>query len=116
MKKLIGDQGEKQIQKYIQHLGWSIIQTNFHTRFGEIDIIAKDGDEIVFVEVKTRTNDLFGRPEESVSKGKMRKMLLTAHLFLLQNKWETCVYRFDVFSIMKNSDRLQIEHFKNIQI
>jgi putative endonuclease len=113
-KNTLGKKGEQYIVERIKKKGWEVLETNFHNRFGEIDIIAKDGDEVVFIEVKTRTNDFFGTPEESVTKYKLQKILSTAQNYLLQKKWEDVFYRFDVFSVLQKNGTVSIEHFKNI--
>ena len=69
-KKFLGKKGEKLVVEYLKKHGYKILKTNYRTPFGEADIIAEDGDEIVFVEVKTRTSDRYGTPAESVVKKK----------------------------------------------
>ena len=71
--RLIGIDGEKAAEKYLKDKNYKIIDTNFRTRFGEVDIIAKDGEFIVFVEVKTRGEKSFGNPMEAVNYDKQRK-------------------------------------------
>ena len=63
----IGKIGEKLAVKYLRKQGYKIITTNFYTNRGEIDIVAKDGVEFVFIEVKTRCNENFGKPAEAVT-------------------------------------------------
>jgi len=91
---------------------------NFRSRFGEIDIIAKDnqGDILVFVEVKTRMSDIFGLPEESVIYSKQQKLIKTV-LFYLQEKRELADmdFRIDVMGIEIDQDyrRARVKHIKN---
>lgn len=61
-KKLLGRTGEVKAEKFLKKLGYKILAKNYKTVVGEIDIIAKDGDTVVFVEVKTRTNEKYGAP------------------------------------------------------
>ena len=72
-KKLLGKKGEKLVLKYLKKQGCKILQKNYATPFGEADLIVQDGDEIAFVEVKTRTSDTFGAPREAVGTDKQRR-------------------------------------------
>ena len=113
--KNIGTAGELSAENYIRQLGWVILENNYHSRFGEIDIIAKDKDEIVFIEVKTRQNTIYGLPHESITRQKLNRIQKTALLYLLKHHMEQHYYRFDVISISscigKNQ---QIEHMKHV--
>jgi len=94
---------EKVALKFLCKKGLEKIQTNYRTRFGEIDLIMKEGDEIVFVEVRYRKNDLFGSAEESVNTCKQRKIIKSATFYLNQNRlWENDI-RFDVITISPSS-------------
>jgi putative endonuclease len=116
MKNFVGQWGEQHVQQYIKKMGWKVIALNFHSRFGEIDIIAKDHNEIVFIEVKTRTDHSFGEPQEAVTKKKLQKMLKTAEWYLLQTKQEKVPYRFDVFSVFEKDGIVTVEHFPNVSL
>src|SRR3989339_1632546 len=74
LKQSIGQFGEQCIQHYLQRYGFCILETNKHTRFGEIDIIAQKKQILHLIEVKTRTNTLFGLPEHAMTKQKFRKI------------------------------------------
>ena len=65
-KKLLGNTGEKRVEKYLKKLGCKILKRNYRTPFGEADLIVKDKDEIAFVEVKTRAGDSYGDPKDAV--------------------------------------------------
>lgn len=112
--KNIGLAGESSAEHYIRQLGWTILENNYHSRFGEIDIIAKDKNEIVFIEVKTRTNTTYGLPHESVTPQKLKRIQKTALLYLLQHRLEKVNYRFDVISISTTNKESPIDHMKNI--
>lgn len=114
MKNILGIRGENLVKEHIQKLGWQVLVMNYHARFGEIDIIARDRDEIVFIEVKTRSSTAYGEPEESVGYSKFHKMIKTAQFYLLSKHLEQSPYRFDLFTVKKNRDGMYIEHFKNI--
>lgn len=104
-KRLFGAYGEDIAGKYLIKNGYEILQKNFRTKFGEIDIIAKDGKKIVFVEVKTREDDKFVSPFTAVNKNK-QKHIIKAGLFYLKNNkpFEKVECRFDVVSIITNTN------------
>ncbi len=107
---LLGREGEERGVRYLKALGYKILSRNFRTRFGEIDIIAKDRDIIVFVEVKTRSDNSFGLPHESVTPWKLGHLIKSSQYFCLVNKCENSPQRIDVLSL-DNSD---ITHLKNV--
>jgi putative endonuclease len=78
----LGKEGEAVAAAFLERHGCRIIDRNFRTRLGEIDLIAKDGDEVVFVEVKTRRGDRFGPPEEAVTFAKRRHLRMAAEAYL----------------------------------
>lgn len=111
--KLLGSEGENLAIRYLKKQGYAIIARNFSTRLGEIDIIAQDGETIVFVEVKTRTNDAFGAPFESINASKRKKLANVAALYLKSQKREAPA-RFDIVSIVRHpSGDTLIEHLKD---
>ncbi len=116
MTLVSGQRGEEVIAGVISQKGWTILARNYHSRFGEIDIIALDGREIVFIEVKLRTNLDYGEPHASVTPAKGQKMLQTAHLYLLEKNWEDREYRFDVFGILEEGEQQSIEHLSNVAL
>ena len=90
---------EKIALKFLLKKGLKKIQTNYHTRFGEIDLIMRDDNTIVFVEVRYRSRDFFGSAEESINSSKQRKIIKSAQFYLNQYKlWENDI-RFDVITI-----------------
>ncbi|OGW39904.1 MAG: YraN family protein [Nitrospirae bacterium RBG_13_39_12] len=111
--KALGNKGEDLAVKFLKQKGYVIIMRNYKTHVGEIDIIAKDGNTIVFVEVKTRTDATFGYPFESVTKRKREKLKKLALLYLKRQGKEFPV-RFDVLSIFyMDSGKKEIEHIKD---
>lgn len=106
----LGSEGEEVAVRFLKKKGYDIIARNYKTPIGEIDIIARDGDTIVFVEVKTRTNDIFGYPFEAVNQNKRRKLKNLALLYLKKQRKEFHV-RFDVISIFRGQDNhKELEH------
>ncbi|MEK7167235.1 MAG: YraN family protein [Patescibacteria group bacterium] len=114
-KRKIGNLGEKIAKQYFKKQGYKIIKQNFTNRMGEIDLIVKDKDQFVFVEVKTRTNQNFGYPEESIDSRKQSKIIRTAQNFLFEKKIFSENYRFDVISIELNqsTQKAIIKHIKD---
>lgn len=99
-KKLLGLKGENQAVKFLKKAGYKILERNFKTRVGEIDVIAKDKDFIVFVEVKTRTGEVFGTPAEAVNRKKREKYFKVAQEYLIKNYAAIDVLsRFDVVEV-----------------
>ncbi|MCK9328783.1 MAG: YraN family protein [Candidatus Cloacimonetes bacterium] len=110
----IGKMGEEWCIKKLQEENYKIIRTNFSCRYGEIDIIAQDGQELVFIEVKTRTNESVDHAKYSITYGKQKKITKTAMFFLLSyHNSEITEYRFDVIIVKKEAEYLEINHFKN---
>lgn len=106
----MGGAGEKRAVKYLKGKGYKIVNTNFKISIGEIDIIAKDGETLVFIEVKTRSQDTFGRPSDAVDKVKREKYVKVAQAYLVKNYGKTDVLsRFDVIEIENG----QINHIEN---
>lgn len=99
-KKTIGIIGEKKAVLILQNKGFQILQTNFRCSLGEIDIIARDENTIVFVEVKTRTNIFFGYPYESVTKRKLYQIKKAGLLYCQNNHYINFPLRIDVVSIL----------------
>lgn len=109
-----GQHGEEIATLFLKNLGYKILVNNFHSRFGEIDIIAKDKDSIVFVEVKTRSNDAFGKPLEAIGSKKLLGLIKTGQLFLLKNNLTNSPYRLDAIEIILENQNPTINHIKNI--
>ncbi len=107
IKKLLGISGEAKAEKYIKKLGYKILERNYRTKQGEIDIIASKDNLIVFIEVKTRSNANYGKGYESVNKNKCEKIIRTAEQYMLNHTDKLA--RFDVISI----DDGEISHIEN---
>jgi len=108
----LGKEGEDIALDFLRNKGFSIVIKNYRTVFGEIDIIAKDRGVIVFVEVKTRTGNSFGRPFEAVDQRKREKIRKVALSFMKTQKKEF-PSRFDVLSITKSGEGTRIEHIQD---
>ena len=98
MSKVKGDAAERRAEELLKSRGFSILERNFRTRMGEIDLVARDGDTAVFVEVRSRASSAFGAPEETVTGPKRRRLILTAQAWAQNRAWEGPM-RFDVVAI-----------------
>lgn len=113
--KEIGDIGEEKAAQYLEKHGYKILDRNYRCRFGEIDIIAKDRDYIVFIEVKTRRDISYGRPIESINQFKINRILKTLDFYLIQNRIHDSNIRVDAVEVyMKSSKNIIINHIENI--
>lgn len=108
----LGKRGEQLAVAFLLKLGYEIMKTNWQEMKFEIDVIAKEKDEVVFVEVKTRSTDVFGVPEEAVTL-KKQKHLIEGADFYIQEKEIDLECRFDVISIILNSNQEEVKHIKN---
>ena len=112
-KKEFGKFGENIAAKYLEENGYKIITRNFYCNVGEIDIIAKYKNEIIFVEVKTRSGEKYGLPSEAVNSAKIRHLYNTSKYFLKkQNKWN--YIRFDVIEVLLKNGKFNVNHIKQI--
>jgi putative endonuclease len=96
----LGKRGEDLAAAHLAKLGYKILQRNYRQKCGEIDIIAKKGESLVFIEVKTRKSDLFGSPAAAVTKRKQIQISRTAQDYLARNKLFDTPAHFDVVSVL----------------
>ena len=96
--KVKGDFGEDYSCRYLKEKGYRIIEKNYKNQFGEIDIIAKDKENLVFVEVKTRGSDKFGSPAQAVNHSKKQHIINAARLYISKNMTDLNI-RFDVIEV-----------------
>ena len=109
----LGRRGEELAVGYLNRLGYRILEQNFRTRRGEIDIIAEDGDTLVFIEVKTRKGASHGSPFESVTLAKQQRIARVAEEYLQQHALHERPARFDVIAVLAAGAAPQIELIKN---
>ncbi|TYB31687.1 MAG: YraN family protein [Candidatus Mcinerneyibacterium aminivorans] len=105
-----GSAGEKKALEYLKKNDYKIIDTNFNSKFGEIDIIAEKGENLVFVEVKYRKGNSYGSPLEAITRKKQRTIIKVSRYYLLLNgeKYLKYYIRYDVIGIKGNN----LEHIK----
>lgn len=101
--KKVAIQGEIQACEYLKKKGYKILDCNYSCKIGELDIVAEHKGIIVFVEVKARLTEKFGKPFEAVNYAKQRKIITTAKYYLLVKKLCDRDVRFDVISILREN-------------
>ena len=106
--------GEKIAQDYLRNKGYKILETNFYTKRGEIDIIAKKDNYIIFIEVKTRTNMKYGTPAMAVNSIKKKHIKFVAQIYLSLNKTREQDVRFDVIEVLIMNGKCKINHIKGM--
>ena len=114
-KKQVGSEKEQAAGSFLRMQGYEILEYNFFTKYGEIDIVAKDGEYLVFVEVKYRSNKRKRLPEEAISYRKMQKITKAAQYYMLRHGLtEDTPCRFDVVVILGQEQRLIKDAFEAI--
>jgi len=124
MKKLnlqTGKIGEEIAKKYLQKKGYKIIEQNYKTKYGEIDLVCQKEKELVIVEVRTKMGDMYGTPEDSLTKKKLRKIWLNGLAYTKQKRWQG-PWRIDAVCLLLNRDKQYgaqekieyMEHYENI--
>lgn len=106
----LGRKGEKYAAKHLKEKGYHVVEQNYRCRMGEVDIIAKDGDVWVFVEVKTRRNNRYGTPGESITNEKKEHFVNTvAHYAMVKGIYDKEM-RIDVIEVFVDGIRIEINH------
>jgi putative endonuclease len=109
----LGKTGENLACRELERRGYAIVARRFRCRFGELDIIARDGPMLVFVEVKSRSSHFFGAAAEAVTVRKRRTMMVVARYFMVRHRLTSSPCRFDVVSIHLDVDQPVIEVIPN---
>ena len=112
-RKRLGQEGEQIAERFLKKKGYRLVERNYRCKTGEVDLIVLDRKVIVFVEVKTRTDDSFGSPFEAVEAHKQHKMIQAAQFFLHERKLHQRDARFDVVGISWPGGTPVIEHIEN---
>lgn len=112
-KLLLGKEGERVAERYLQKKGYRVVERNYRCPLGELDLVVLDRRVIVFVEVKTRTGHGFGTPVEAVEFRKQRKMIQVAQFFLAEKKLQQRDARFDVVGVSWPGGEPVVEHIEN---
>jgi putative endonuclease len=106
----LGKRGEEAAALYLEGLGMRIIERNFTTPVGEIDLVARHRKSLIFVEVKTRRGLAYGSPAEAVGRRKQQQIIRTAKWYLNHHGASRLQPRFDVVAVLVDGERLSIEH------
>jgi putative endonuclease len=112
-KIMTGRKGETIAAAFLKNTGYQIVGTNYRCPLGEIDIIARDQDELVFIEVKTRKSTALGYPEQAVDVTKQKKMSRLALWYLEHNNMHDAKARFDVVAVTMSQSEPEIRLIKN---
>lgn len=108
IKRILGFAGERRAAKYLRDEGYEILLTNWRTPFGEVDIVARKGDVVAFIEVKTRSGDSFGSPSEAVDVTRMKRYVRSAEFYFSGRECDSVV-RFDIIEVTSRG----INHLEN---
>jgi putative endonuclease len=110
-----GKLGEEIAKEYLKKKGYKIIEQNYKTKYAEIDLVTRKGKELVFVEVRTKKGEIFGTPEESLDKKKLRKLWFNAQGYVNRIKWPG-PYRVDAVCIVLKCDNAldRLDYYQNI--
>ncbi len=111
-QKEIGELGEKLAQIHIAKLGYEILATNWHHGHLELDIVARDVDELVVVEVKARSGIRYEHPSEAITNGKIKRIVEATDAYIQETDWRNET-RFDVITVIFFNQRHELEHFKD---
>ena len=107
-----GAAGELTAYRYLRRRGYKIVARNYRKRFGEVDLIGWDGETLAFIEVKSRTNQARGRPEEAVHRGKQRQICRVAREYRSQHRLHDINYRFDIVTIEGSAGQERVDLLK----
>lgn len=113
----LGRYGEDAAIRYLLERGYELVERNFHTRYGELDLVMRHGRELVFVEVKARSNTRYGRPEDAITTQKLRRIRKNIYLYLQQRSPRFAALRIDVIAIDLEPDSyrvVDIRHYQNV--
>ncbi len=115
----VGKLGEKLAENFLVKNGYRLITRNFHTRFGEVDLVVERNKKLIFVEVKLKIGEEFGTPEEMITKHKLRQIEMTGQSFLMKYPEYEKFYesmQIDAVCIVMDTNRevLRMDHYENI--
>ena len=110
----LGSRGEDLARGYLSEKGYAILETNYRCQWGEVDIIARDGQCLVFVEVRTRRGGAYGTPEESITREKAQRLIATAQSYLEERNIPGREWRIDLVSV-ELDQRGRLEPLRHIQ-
>jgi len=110
-----GQIGEEIAKKYLEEKGYLVLEENYKTKYGEIDLVCKNNNELIIVEVRTKKGENFGSPEDSLIKTKLRKVWLNAEAYRNTKKWQGICRVDAICLVLKKDNSLErLNHYKNI--
>ena len=114
-KQAFGKWGEETAARYLEKKGYQILARNYRTPYGEIDLVARQGTVMVFVEVKARSSTRYGYPEEAVDEGKAERLLAAVDTYWQENEKDFGDWRVDVIAVrrLESGKEPEIVHFEN---
>lgn len=114
-RQALGRWGENFAADYLEARGYALLARNYRTRYGEIDLVTRQENTLVFVEVKTRSSTTFGYPEEAITAQKQEHLLRACQAYLQAHPDYECDWRIDVIAIQrpKNENLPELKHFEN---
>jgi putative endonuclease len=112
-RKALGDLGEALAENFLKRKGYRILHKKFMCKLGEIDLVAKDGTDIVFIEVRMRRSARYGSPLESVLWKKQKKLLRLAHWYIKKYDLENTAMRFDIVGITGDKGCMRVDIIKD---
>jgi putative endonuclease len=111
----VGKVGEIVAQAYLEELGYTIIDVNYRCPIGEIDIVARDEDTVVLVEVRTKTSRAYGSPEESINQEKARRLRRLALYYLQSKRQNETRSRIDLLAVILTKETLEVRNIRHIK-
>lgn len=114
-KRRLGSEGEDFAARYLERLGWRVLERNWRCRDGEIDIVAADGDVLVIVEVKTRRSTHYGSAVEAVTPTKLARLRHLGARFAQENEVHASAIRVDVLGLHRGASGFQIDHRRGVR-
>lgn len=113
-RHILGKIGEDIATKYLINKGYKIIERNFYCKMGEIDIIAKKDEYIVFIEVKTRSSNKYGIPVDAITNKKIKNLYKTAKFYVYTRRLQNRLIRFDAIEVYFDNGQFRVNHIKQI--
>jgi putative endonuclease len=112
-RRAVGESGENAAVDYLQEKGYHILRRNYRYQRGEIDIIAEEGDDLVFIEVKARRSKSYGDPEDGLNPEKCRRIKRVASGYLFEHRIDDRPCRFDIVAIEYEGKKMLLRHLKD---
>ena len=114
LRQDLGRYGEDRAASYLQERGYEIIDRNWRSQVGEIDLVAKERDRLVFIEVKTRSGSGFGHPFEAITANKVARMRRLVSDWCVAKQVSAAKVRLDAIAVLVTGGRVHIEHLKEV--